>query len=99
MLGLAAVLSHPEAKAEPPNSPLAKLLFVLNHVDHINKTTMALALGSLGFLIFIRTVKPKLVVRPGAMWVRFVPEILLAVVIGTSASSQKYFHLRSSDEV
>lgn len=83
MLGLAAVLSHPEAKADPPNSPFEKLFFVLDHMDHINKTTMSLALGSLAFLIFIRSVKPRLVNRPGAKWVRFVPEILLAVVIGT----------------
>jgi len=83
MLGLAAVLSHPEAKTEPPNSPLEKLLFVIDHIDHTNKTTMTLALASLAFLIFVRSIKPRLVNRPGAKWIRFVPEILLAVVIGT----------------
>ena len=86
MLGLAAVLSHPEAKTEPPNSPLEKLLFVIDHIDHTNKTTMTLALASLAFLIFVRSIKPRLVNRPGAKWIRFVPEILLAVVIGTGMS-------------
>jgi MFS superfamily sulfate permease-like transporter len=86
MLGLAAMLSHPEAKTEPPNSPLEKLLFVIHHIDHTNKTTMTLALASLAFLIFVRSIKPRLVNRPGAKWVRFVPEILLAVVIGTGKS-------------
>jgi MFS superfamily sulfate permease-like transporter len=96
MLGLAAILAHPEAKAEPPNSPLEKLLFVIDHVDHINKTTMTLALASLGFLIFVRSIKPRLMTRPGAKWVRFVPEILLAVVIGTSKSNP-YSRLVTAD--
>jgi MFS superfamily sulfate permease-like transporter len=89
MLGLAAMLSHPEAKTEPPNSPLEKLLFVIDHIDHTNKTTMTLALASLAFLIFVRSIKPRLVNRPGAKWVRFVPEILLAVVIGTGTLFHK----------
>jgi MFS superfamily sulfate permease-like transporter len=87
MLGLAAILAHPEAKAESPSSPLGKLMFVINHMDHINKTTMTLALSSLAFLIFVRSVKPRLMNRPGATWVRFIPEILLAVVIGTGKST------------
>lgn len=90
MLGLAAMLSHPEAKTEPPNSPLEKLLFVIHHIDHTNKTTMTLALASLAFLIFVRSIKPRLVNRPGAKWVRFIPEILLAVVIGTGTLFHDY---------
>ena len=86
MLGLAAILAHPEAKTESPSSPLGKLMFVIDHMDHINKTTMTLALASLGFLIFVRSIKPRLMNRPGATWVRYIPEILLAVVIGTSTS-------------
>lgn len=84
MLGLAAVMSHPEVHADPPNSPLEKLFFVIDHLDHVNKTTMVLAFGSLLVMIAIRSIKPKLAHRPGASLVKYIPEILLVVVVGTS---------------
>lgn len=83
MLGLAYVMSHPEAQAEPPQSPLEKLFFVIDHIDHVNKTTVILAFGSLAVMILIRSIKPRVMHRPGASWVKYVPEIFLVVVIGT----------------
>lgn len=84
MLGLAAAMSHPEVNADPPQSPLEKLSFVINHLDHVNKTTMILAFASLGVMIAIRSLKPRLAHRPGASLVKYIPEILLVVVVGTS---------------
>lgn len=86
MLGLAAIMSHPEANTEPPQSPLEKLYFVIDHIDHVNKTTMILAFASLGFMIMIRSIKPRVAGRPGAKWFKYVPEILLVVVVGTCES-------------
>lgn len=84
MLGLATIMSHPDAHTEPPQSPLEKLYFVVDHIDQVNKTTMVLAFASLGFMIAVRSIKPRVAGRPGAKWFKYVPEILLVVVVGTS---------------
>lgn len=83
MLGLAAVLAHPEAKEDPPILPVSKFIFVLRHLEHVNKTTAILSFSSLAVLIAARIAKQKILQRPGAGWVRLIPEILL-VVAGTT---------------
>ena len=83
MLGLTAILAHPEAHADPPTLPLSKFAFVLGHLEHVNRTTAILSFTSLAILIAAKVIKQNIVHRPGAGWVRFVPEILL-VVVGTT---------------
>jgi MFS superfamily sulfate permease-like transporter len=83
MLGLAAILSSPQASHDPPTTPIPKLLFIFEHLDHVNKTTAILSFSSLAVLIVARVIKQWLVQRPGGRWVRFVPEILI-VVVGTT---------------
>ncbi|RSH94758.1 hypothetical protein EHS25_004564 [Saitozyma podzolica] len=84
MLGLAAVLSSPQASHDPPTTPIPKLLFIFEHLEHVNKTTAILSFSSLAVLIVARVIKQWAVQRPGGRWVRFVPEILI-VVVGTTA--------------
>jgi len=86
MLGMTAILAHPEAKADPPTLPISKLLFVLRHLEHVNKTTAILSFTSLAVLIAARTSKQAILRRPGTGWVRYVPEILL-VVAGTTGET------------
>jgi MFS superfamily sulfate permease-like transporter len=83
MLGLAAVLSSPQASHDPPTTPIPKLLFIFEHLEHVNKTTAILSFSSLAVLIVARVMKQWAVQRPGGRWVRFVPEILI-VVVGTT---------------
>lgn len=83
MLGLAAILAHPEAKQDPPTLPISKLNFIFRHLEHVNKTTAILSFSSLAVLIAARVLKQAMLRRPGTGWVRFVPEILL-VVAGTT---------------
>jgi len=83
MLGLQHALSHPEARADPPTTPIAKLIFVLQHLEHTSKITAILSFATLGVLIAVRIIKQHAVKRPGGKWLRFVPEILL-VVAGTT---------------
>ncbi|GFZ42489.1 hypothetical protein JCM24511_00204 [Saitozyma sp. JCM 24511] len=84
MLGLAAVLSSPQASHDPPTTPIPKLLFIFEHLEHVNETTAILSFSSLAVLIVARVIKQWAVQRPGGRWVRFVPEILI-VVVGTTA--------------
>lgn len=83
MLGVAQILTHPEAQIEPPVLPIDKLVFILGHLQHTSKATAILGFVSLGILILARVTKQNIVHRPGATWVRYVPEILL-VVVGTT---------------
>ncbi|KAK4689920.1 hypothetical protein P7C73_g207, partial [Tremellales sp. Uapishka_1] len=83
MLGLAAVLAHPEAKADPPTLPISKLIFIIRHLKYANHTTAILSFTGLAFLIGAKVIKQKLLKRPGGAWVKFVPEILLVVVSTT----------------
>lgn len=83
MLGLAAVLSSPQASHDPPTTPIPKLLFIFEHLEHVNETTAILSFSSLAVLIVARVIKQWAVQRPGGRWVRFVPEILI-VVVGTT---------------
>lgn len=86
MLGLAAIVAHPNAKEDPPIQPITKLLFIFRHLQYVNKTTAILSFSSLAVLISARIAKQQLLKRPGGRWVRFVPEILL-VVAGTTCKS------------
>jgi MFS superfamily sulfate permease-like transporter len=86
MLGLQSILNHPENLQEPPSTPIAKLLFVIEHFEHISKITTILSFVSLAVLIAIRIIKQHAVQRPGGRWMRYVPEILL-VVVGTTGES------------
>ena len=101
MLGLQHVLEHPGGLHDSPATPIEKLVFVVKHLTHANKTTTLLSFASLGLLIALRLVKQFAVKRPGGVWMRYVPEILL-VVVGTtgefhnSAVSLSKDHLSSS---
>ncbi|TYJ55804.1 hypothetical protein B9479_003456 [Cryptococcus floricola] len=80
MLGLATLLSH---SVSPPTRPLSKLLFIFSHTPQINKATAILSFTSVTFLIASRVIKQKIAQRPGGLWIKFVPEILL-LVVGTT---------------
>ncbi|WVQ93512.1 hypothetical protein IAU59_000586 [Kwoniella sp. CBS 9459] len=86
MLGMDAVLAHPESAEDPPTLPLEKLIFVIRHIDHVHKSTMILSFTSLAFLIISRVVKQRVVQRPGGTWVRYIPEILVLCVGSTILS-------------
>lgn len=86
MLGLQAILSHPEILKDPPSTPIAKFLFIIEHLRQANRVTTILSFTSLGVLILIRIVKQHAVKRPGGAWLRYVPEILF-IVIGTTGGS------------
>lgn len=86
MLGLQYALNHPGEHIDPPSTPAEKLLFVIRHCTHANKTTTILGFTSLGVLILIRLIKQFAVRRPGGAWMRYVPEILF-VVVGTTGMS------------
>ena len=90
MLGLAASLAHPDAQQDPPTLPISKFIFVIRHLEHVNKTTAILSFASLAVLILARILKQTMLRRPGTGWVRFVPEILL-VVAGTTGQSKSTF--------
>ncbi|ORY29822.1 sulfate transporter family-domain-containing protein [Naematelia encephala] len=83
MLGMTQILAHPDAREDPPTLPLSKFIFTLRHLSHVNKATAILGFTALAVLIVARFGKQKLLTRPGAWWLRFVPEILL-VVVGTT---------------
>ncbi|KAK8861653.1 hypothetical protein IAR55_002476 [Kwoniella newhampshirensis] len=83
MLGLAAIVAHPDMQQEPPTLPISKFIFTLRHLDHVNKTTAILSFTSLGFLILARVVKQRIASRPGGIWVKYIPEILV-LVVGTT---------------
>ncbi|WVQ78791.1 hypothetical protein IAT38_000882 [Cryptococcus sp. DSM 104549] len=83
MLGLAAILAHPDGSREAPTRPITKFIFTLQHLHHTNKTTAILSFTSLGFLILVRVLKGRVVQRPGGAWVKYVPEILV-LVVGTT---------------
>jgi hypothetical protein len=83
MLGLAAIVTHPKGE-DPPIEPINKLIFVFRHLEYVNKTTAILSFSSLAVLISARISKQFILRRPGAGWVRFIPEILL-VVAGTTS--------------
>lgn len=83
MLGLQHALSHPEARTDPPTTPITKLMFVIEHLGHTSRITATLSFATLGVLIAVRIIKQHAVKRPGGRWLRFVPEILL-VVAGTT---------------
>ena len=80
MLGMSSVLAHMH---DTPTHPVPKLLFVFDHLDHVNKMTSFLSFISLAVLILARVVKQRLRERPGAAWLKYIPEILL-VVVGTT---------------
>ena len=86
MLGLQHILAHPEARAEPPSTPISKLIFVLGHLEHTSKITATLSFATLGVLIAVKIIKQHAVKRPGGRWLRLVPEILI-VVVGTTGQS------------
>ncbi|WWD16428.1 hypothetical protein CI109_100854 [Kwoniella shandongensis] len=84
MLGMAAIVAHPDMHQDPPTLPISKFIFTLKHLDHVNKTTAILSFTSLGFLILARVVKQRIASRPGGLWVKYIPEILV-LVVGTTA--------------
>jgi hypothetical protein len=88
------VLAHPDANFNAPTSPLGKLIFVIQHIGHLDKITTILGFTSLGFLIFARVFKKVLVQRPGGQWLRFVPEILLVVA---STTGKLFYHYMVAD--
>ena len=83
MLGLEAILAYPDGRGSLPTSPLTKFFYILEHLEHTNRTTTILSFTSLAVLILARVTKGFAMTRPGGKWVRFIPEILL-VVAGTT---------------
>ena len=97
MLGLSAILAHPDALQDPPILPIDKLIFILRHLEHVNKITAILSFSSLAVLIVARIAKQKVLQRPGAGWVRFVPDILLVVAGTTLLNGQLRWDLKGVD--
>lgn len=89
MLGLA----HLEHTISPvPVTTLDKFLFIVENAGtHTHWLTATVSFATLVLLLGSRMVKRRLSKRPGWEWVKFVPEVFLAVVIATCESSS--FHL------
>jgi MFS superfamily sulfate permease-like transporter len=83
MLGLAAVLAHPPFGGQTPHRPIDKLAFIINNISRTNRATAILSFSSLAILIIARSIKARVVTRPGGRWVKYVSEIFL-VVAGTT---------------
>ena len=83
MLGLAAVLAHPPFGEQTPHRPIDKLAFIINNISRTNRATAILSFSSLAILILARSIKARVVTRPGGRWVKYVSEIFL-VVAGTT---------------
>lgn len=81
MLGLA----HLEHSITPvPVTTLDKFLFIVENAGtHTHWLTATVSFGTLVLLLGARMVKRRLAKRPGWEWVKFVPEVFLAVVIAT----------------
>jgi hypothetical protein len=79
MLGLSFLL-HTHADREPPSTAIGKVHAVISHLQYTNKPTALMSLACLVFLLSTRIAKQHLVKRPGGRWLRYVPEILFAVV-------------------
>jgi MFS superfamily sulfate permease-like transporter len=97
MLGLATVLAHPGAHIESPTLPIPKLIFIIRHLKFLNKTTASISFSCLAFLIVARVIKQRLIQRPGATWVKYVPEILLVCVSTTALCSTLRWDLQGVD--
>jgi MFS superfamily sulfate permease-like transporter len=93
MLGLQHALAHSDTRADPPTTPISKLLFVIKHLEHSNKVTTILSAVTLAVLIGCRILKQHAVKRPGGRWLRYVPEILL-VVAGTTCKLFTCYEVR-----
>ncbi|KAI9632716.1 sulfate transporter family-domain-containing protein [Dioszegia hungarica] len=80
MLGLSALLASIGKSHNAPSLPLDKLAFVIQHIQQTNRPTAILSAACLAFLILMRVAKARIVQRPGGGWVRYIPEIFIAVV-------------------
>lgn len=80
MLGLTALLNDISKTHAAVTSPLDKLFFVIENIENVNRSTAILSASCLVLLIAARIIKTKIVHRPGAAWVRYIPEIFLVVV-------------------
>lgn len=83
MLGLTAILANPPLGEAKPHRPIDKLIFIITYISRTNKATAILSFSSLAILIFARSVKARVVGRPGGRWVKYVSEIFI-VVAGTT---------------
>jgi MFS superfamily sulfate permease-like transporter len=80
MLGLSALLARIGKSHDAPSLPLDKLLFVIRHIEQTNRPTAFLSAACLAFLILMRVSKARIVQTPRGGWVRYIPEIFIAVV-------------------
>ncbi|KAG8698985.1 hypothetical protein FRC08_005590 [Ceratobasidium sp. 394] len=83
MLGLA----HLEHSITPvPVTTLDKFLFIVQNAEsHTHWLTAAISFGTLVLLLGARAIKRRLAMREGWQWVKFIPEVFVAVVVATDA--------------
>lgn len=80
MFGLSAL----EAQGDPPQTTLDKLLFLIKYIfieDRVHWLTAKVGFGSLAALIIFRSIKRRVATRFD--WVKWIPEVLLAVIAFT----------------
>ena len=62
-------------------TPIDKLIFVIEHVSRIHKLTACISIVCLILLVSAKIVKPK--ISRKHKWINYVPEILIVVVVAT----------------
>lgn len=87
MLGLTYVLAHPPLGVPKPSLPIDKLAFIIQYLPEANRATAILSFSSLAILIVARSLKARVVNRPGGTWVKYVSEIFL-IVAGTTGERE-----------
>ncbi|CUA67011.1 Putative sulfate transporter YPR003C [Saccharomyces cerevisiae S288c] [Rhizoctonia solani] len=95
MLGLAKL----EHTIKPvPVTSLEKFLFIVENAGtHAHWLTATISFGTLVALLGTRAIKRRLAKREGWGWVKFVPEVFLAVVIATALCDEFDWDLRGVD--
>ena len=79
MLGLVAL-----EKIHQPETTMAKLFFLIEHLPNLHGPTAIVSFGSLGSLVAVRFFKGFF--KSG--WVRGIPEVLIVVIVSTCACGE-----------
>ncbi|EUC62398.1 sulfate anion transporter [Rhizoctonia solani AG-3 Rhs1AP] len=95
MLGLAKL----EHSLKPvPVTTVEKFLFIVENAGtHSHWLTATISFGTLVLLLSVRAIKRRLAKREGWKWVKFIPEVFLAVVIATVLCDELDWDLRGVD--